>query len=208
MVAAQGGGWIDLFNGKNLDGWAQHGGAAKYRIEDGQIIGTTVPGTPNSFLCTAKPYTNFILEAEFKVDPGLNSGIQIRSSVSDVETTEVWFGKTIKFAPGRVHGVQVEIDPSERAWTGGLYGEGSIGWFKDLKDNEPARKAFKQGDWNKFRIEARGEMIRTWLNGVAAAELKMDTVRTGFIGLQVHAVGKRTEPLEVRFRNIRLQLLP
>jgi hypothetical protein len=207
-LAAAGDGWIDLFNGRNLDGWVQHAGAAKYRVEGGQIIGTTVPNTPNSFLCTAKPYTNFILEVEFKVDPGLNSGIQLRSSVSDVETTEEWYGKPVKFAPGRVHGLQVEIDPSDRAWTGGLYGEGSIGWFKDLKDNEPARKAFKQGDWNRLRVEARGDMVRTWLNGVPAAELKTDVVRTGFIGLQVHAVGKRTEALEIRFRNVRLQPLP
>src|SRR5689334_4396649 len=71
-------GWVDLFNGKDLDGWVQRGGNAKYRVEDGQIVGTCVPNTVNSFLCTKKDYADFLLELEFKDDPDLNSGVQVR----------------------------------------------------------------------------------------------------------------------------------
>lgn len=200
--------WTNLVSGNTLDGWIQKGGAAKYRAEAGEIIGTTVPNTGNSFLCTKRSYTNFVLEVDFKVNPTLNSGVQIRSSVADSETTEEWYGKPVKFPAGRVHGLQVEIDPAARAWTGGVYGEGGIGWQNDLSKNEPARKAFRQNEWNKFRIEARGDSIKTWINGVAAADTKADKVRSGFIALQVHGIGKRDEALEVRFRNIRLQELP
>lgn len=199
---------VPLFNGKDLSGWVQKGGKAKFRVEDGQIIGTTVPKTENTFLCTERDYANFILELEFKVDRGLNSGVQIRSRAADEPTTEDWNGKVVKFPAGRVHGLQVEIDPSARAWTGGVHGEGGIGWFQDLKNNEPAQKAFLQGEWNKLHIEARGESIKTWINGVPAVDMKNGVIPRGFIGLQVHGVGEKAEPLEVRFRNIRLKELP
>ena len=65
-------GWTDLFNGKDLTGWVQRGGVAKYTIEDGAIVGTSTLNTPNSFLCTGRDYGDFILEYEFKVDPRLN----------------------------------------------------------------------------------------------------------------------------------------
>jgi len=201
-------GWVNLGNGKNLDGWVQHGGKAMYRIEDGQIVGRSTPKTQNSFLCTTRDYTNFVLELEFKVQGELNSGVQIRSQVFDHPTEIEHAGKAIKIPAGRVHGYQVEIDPSARAWTGGLYDEGRRGWLNDLKNNEPARKAFKAEDWNKFRIEANGPSIRTWLNGVPAADLKDSLTSSGFIALQVHGVGEKTEPLEVRFRNIRVKELP
>jgi hypothetical protein len=200
-------GWVNLFNGRDLDGWVQHGGKAKYRAEDGQIIGSTVPNTSNSFLCTKKDFGDFILELEFKVQPGLNSGVQIRSHCFDEKKTVELGGKKIDIAAGRVHGYQVEIDPSERAWTGGIYDEGRRGWLKDLKENEAARKAFKQNEWNKFRIECKGDSIKTWLNGVPAADLKDNVTPSGFIGLQVHAVGNKTDVLEVRFRNIRIKEL-
>jgi hypothetical protein len=197
---------VSLFDGKSLDGWVPRGGKAKYRAEDGQIIGTAVPKTSNSFLCTKKNYANFILELEFKVDDGLNSGVQIRSECFDEPKTVELNGKKIKIAAGRVHGYQVEIDPSDRAWTGGIYDEGRRGWLQDLKNNEKARKAFKHKEWNKFRVECRGDSIKTWLNGVPAADLKDAVTPTGFIGLQVHAV-KDDKPLEVRFRNLRIKEL-
>jgi hypothetical protein len=195
-----------LFDGNSLAGWTQRGGKAKYRVEDGCIVGTSVPNTPNSFLCTDKEYGDFALELEFKVDPELNSGIQIRSHVAEDKKTVESAGKKIKGGPGgRVFGYQVEIDPKPRAFTGGVYDEGRRAWLKDLKDNEPARKAFKPNEWNKLRIECKGPSIRTWVNGVKAAELKDDVDAKGFIGLQVHGVGAKKEPLEVRWRNIRLE---
>ncbi len=198
-------GWTPLFNGKNLEGWVQRGGKAKYRVEDGQIVGTCVPNTGNSFLCTARDYADFVLELEFKVNPKLNSGVQIRSHCFDKKTTIEANGKKMTIPPGRVHGYQVEIDPSERAWSGGIYDEGRRGWLNDLKKNEPARKAFKQNEWNKFRIECRGSSIKTWLNGVPAADLKDDLTPAGFIALQVHGVGKDEEAREVRFRALRIK---
>jgi len=196
-----------LFDGKSLDGWKQHGGAAKYRVENGEIIGSSVPNTGNSFLCTTRDYGDFILNLDFKVDPTLNSGVQIRSQVFDKPTEAERKGKTIRIPAGRVHGYQVEIDPSERAWSGGIYDEGRRGWLNDLKENEPARRAFKQNEWNHFRVECRGDSIKTWLNGVPAADLKDDMTPRGLIALQVHGVGARTEPLEVRWRNITIEPL-
>ena len=200
-------GWVKLFNGKDLEGWVRRGGNAKYRAEDGQIVGTSVPKTANSFLCTKRNYSDFILDLEFKVDPALNSGVQIRSECFDKSKTVELNGEKIAIPAGRVHGYQVEIDPSARAWTGGIYDEGRRKWLQDLKNNEPARNAFKQGDWNKFRIECRGDSIKTWLNGVAAADLKDSVTRSGFIGLQVHGVKNREDPLEVRFRDLRIKEL-
>jgi hypothetical protein len=197
-----------IFNGKDLRGWIQRGGQARYSVEDGEIVGRSVPNTANSFLCTEREYGDFVLELEFKVDPELNSGIQIRSHCYDEPRTVAWQGKAITIPAGRVHGYQVEIGPSDRAWTGGIYDEGRRGWLNDLKDNEAARKAFKPREWNHLRIECSGPSMKTWLNGVPAADLKDDMDRSGFIALQVHSVGKREEPLEVRWRKIRVTELP
>ncbi len=201
-------GVVELFNGRDLKGWVQHGGRAKFRVEDGQIVGSSVTNTPNSFLCTEHEFSNFILDLDFKVQDGLNSGIQIRSRVFDHATELVWNGRAIKVPAGRVHGYQIEIDPSERAWTGGLYEEGRRGWLNDLKGNASARSAFKHDEWNHFRIEAKGPSIKTWINGVPAADFVDHVTPSGFIGLQVHGVGKREKELEIRFRNIQLKPLP
>ena len=182
--------WEILFDGESLDNWEQRGGEAEYKIEDNMIIGTTKVGTPNSFLCTKNKYANFILEVEFWVDDELNSGIQIRSNSIE------------EYRNGRVHGYQVEIDPSERAWSAGIYDEARRGWLYDLKFNEAARKAFKQGEWNKYHIEAVGSSIRTWINGVPAANLIDGMTAEGFIALQVHSHKKGG--LEVKWRNIRI----
>ena len=186
--------WVELFDGKTLDGWQQKGGQAKYSVEDGQIVGKTVLNTPNSFLCSKQFYSDFILEVEFKVDPKLNSGIQIRSNSFP------------EIMNGRVHGYQVEIDLSERAYSAGIFDEARRGWLHDLKDNPSARKAFKQNQWNQYRIEAIGDTIKTWINGVPAVNLCDTRTATGFIALQVHSVGKRKEKegIEVRWRNIRI----
>jgi hypothetical protein len=205
------GGWVNLFNGKNLNGWVQYGGRALYQAEGNQIVGRSVPNTTNSFLCTRRHFADFILELEFKVDADLNSGVQIRSHVYDEDRTLKLDGKPINIPAGRVHGYQVEIDPDVkrgRLWTGGIYDEGRRGRFLyDLGENEPARKAFKPDEWNKFHIECKGDSIKTWLNGVAAADLKDAVTPSGFIGLQVHGVGKREKQLEVRFRDLRIKEL-
>jgi hypothetical protein len=208
-LTAQDDGFQPLFDGKTLESFTQKGGQAKFRVENGEIVGTSVPNTENSFLCTNKEYGDFILELEFKVDPQLNSGVQIRSHAYDqpreVETKK---GKKRTFPAGRVHGYQVEIDPSPRSYTGAIYDEARRAVFlADLANNEPARKAFKQGEWNKFRIECRGASIQTWINDAPAVSIQDDMTAKGFIALQVHGVGGREEPLEVRWRNLRIKEL-
>lgn len=186
--------WENLFDGKTLSGWSQKGGEAKYKVENGTIVGSTVVNTPNSFLTSDKMYGDFILELDYKVDPLLNSGIQIRSNSYPY------------YREGRVHGYQVEIDPSERSYSAGIYDESRRGWLYDLKDNKKAREAFKQNEWNHYRIEAIGDTIKTWINGVGAAHLVDDMTNSGFIGLQVHGVGdnKEKEGIQVAWRNIKI----
>lgn len=189
--------WTPLFNGNDLSGWTQLGGEATYEVENGVIVGTSTPDTPNSFLTTDKRYGDFVLELEFRVDPLLNSGIQIRSN------------SLPEYQNGRVHGYQVEIDPSDRAWSGGIYEEGRRGWLFNLRNRTAAQQAFRQGEWNHYRIEARGDHIRTWVNGVLAADLIDSMTAEGFIGLQVHSIGDpdlagRT----VAWRDVRIRELP
>ena len=191
---AQNGNWQDLFNGKDLTGWKQLNGKAVYEVVDGTIRGTTVSNTPNSFLTTEKEYGDFILELEFLVDTSMNSGIQIRS-LSKPE-----------YQNGRVHGYQVEIDPSVRGWSGGIYDEARRGWLTTMEYNPPAKKAFKNGTWNKYRIEAIGNTIRTWVNGVPCSHLIDNMTAKGFIALQVHSIGKDVQPgKHISWRNIRIQ---
>lgn len=199
-----------LFDGTSLKGWEQHSGSAEYRVENGVIIGKTVPDTGNSFLCTTRKFGNFVLELEFKVDPSMNSGIQFRSNYYPQETEVEINGRKRKFPADRVHGYQYEIDPSPRAYTGGVYDEGRRGWLFDLKNNEAARKAFKPGDWNKARIECVGNSIKTFINEVPAADFSDNMTRQGVIALQVHGIGKKKEAVgkEVMWRNIRIKELP
>ena len=184
--------WIQLSDG-TLNGWNQKGGEAKYRIEGDAIVGTTVHDTPNSFLTTNEMYDDFILELDYKVDSTMNSGIQIRSN------------SIPHYRNGRVHGYQIEIDPSERAWSAGIYDEARRGWLNNLENNPAAQKAFKQNDWNHYRIEAIGDTIKTWINGVPAAHLIDDKTSSGFIALQVHGIGKeKKEGTEIAWKNIRI----
>lgn len=192
--AQQDGEWTNLIQGDLSENWVQRGGDAQYWLEDGTIVGTTVPNTPNSFLCTKMEYCDFVLELEFKVDQELNSGIQIRSQ------------SKASYDDGRVHGYQVEIDPSDRAWSGGIYDEARRGWLDNLEDKPEARKAFKNGEWNKYKIKAHGDTLRTWVNGVPVANLVDSVDACGFIGLQVHSTDSQ-DPLQVRWRNMRVKLL-
>jgi hypothetical protein len=185
--------WESLFNGKNLKGWKELNGKAKYVAEDGTITGITVPDSPNSFLCTEKVFGDFILEMDFKLEGDVNSGIQFRSqSLKD-------------YKDGRVHGYQYEMDPSPRAWSGGIYDEARRGWLYDLTINPPAQNALKKNEWNHVRIEAIGNLIRTWLNGVPCAGIIDDMTPSGFIALQVHAIDKQElAGIKIRWKNIRI----
>ena len=198
-------GFVPLFNGKDLSGWEQHSGKAEYRVEEGAIVGKTVANTGNSFLCTKESYGDFVLEFEFKVAPDMNSGVQFRSEFFDKDTELSVDGKIRKIPADRVHGYQYEIDPSPRSYTGGIYDEARRGWLFDLKENEPARRAFKQGDWNLARIECKGAHIQTFINGVKAADVTDSMTLKGIIGLQVHGIGKKAPGDEIRWRNLRIR---
>jgi hypothetical protein len=190
----QEGGWTPLFDGKTLEGWEQKNGTATYRVEDGAIVGKTSEGSPNSFLCTKKEYSDFELTFEVKVDDALNSGVQIRSqSKPDVNN-------------GRVHGPQVEIATNGTA--GFIYGEGlKFGWLSEDRSNADAKAAFKKGEWNRYRVLAAGKSIKTWVNDVPVADLvdEKTGMASGFIGLQVHGIKKGTGPYEVRWRNLQVR---
>lgn len=185
--------WVSLIERESLINWEIKNGTAKYLIEDRQIIGITKFGTPNTFLITKKMYSDFILEFEVLVDSTINSGVQIRSKSKP------------DYNKGLVHGYQVEIDPSKRSWSGGIYDEGRRGWLYNLENNPTGRTAFKNGEWNHYRVEALGNHIIVWVNGINTANLEDAMTAKGFIGLQVHSVGDSIDSgKEIRWRNINI----
>ncbi|MFQ5732096.1 MAG: DUF1080 domain-containing protein [Planctomycetaceae bacterium] len=188
-------GFKPLFNGKDLTGWKQRNGTAKYSVEKGGVIlGKTNEGSPNSFLCTTKHFGDFELTFEVKVDDALNSGVQFRSASRK------------DFKNFRVHGPQVEIAVNGTA--GFIYGEAlGTGWLSDKAKVDRKTKAFKNGKWNKYRVLARGKSIKTWVNGVPVADLvdERSKMSSGFIGLQVHGIRRGSGPYEVRWRKIMLR---
>jgi len=202
--------WIKLFNGKNLNGWVQKNGTATYEVKDGTIVGTTAEGSPNSFLCSKKRFSDFELQFEVKVHDKLNSGVQIRSKTKKKDDPN---SKNKNDKQGRVFGPQVEIEASgpNGAEAGFVYGEATgRGW---LSENATGRshKAMKDGEWNSFRVVAQGNHIQTWINGKQIADLKDDEILKthpkGFIGLQVHGIGNEPGPYDVAWRNIRIKEL-
>lgn len=186
-------GFVSLFDGESLEGWEIHGGQATYDVEEGTIVGRVKPNTPgNTFLCTKKPYGNFIFKVGLKLDSPMNSGIQIRSHVRE--------------EGDRVFGYQCEVDPSARAWSGGIYDEARRGWLYPLSGDDEAKRqaraAFKPEDWNEYTIEAVGPTIKTWVNGVPCADLVDFADLEGLIALQVHAGGS---PGVIRWKNVRIK---
>jgi len=201
--------WKALFNGKNLDGWQVQGGFAKYQVEDGTIVGTTVKGSPNTFLCTKEQYGDFELEFEVNVDPQLNSGVQIRSHIYKKDIT-TWVERNNKRVErlrkaGVVYGYQVEISNEQGGASGGIWDEsrGAI-WLYDASKNPAENKAFKDNKWNKYRVVCVGDWVRTWINGVPCADFRDPADQIGLIGLQVHSFGGKT-PAQVSWRNIRIK---
>ena len=183
-----------LFDGQSLKGWKVLGGKADFKAENGMIVGTTVANTGNSFLATEKNYSDFILELDFKIeDTANNSGVMVRSHYDES-------GK------GRVYGRQVEIDPSARKWTAGIYDEQRRGWLYPLTLNTNAQDAFIPDAFNHLKIECIGNETKTWLNSKPVAYV-VDTIdNDGFIALQVHAVDDESHAgKRVFFKNIKLK---
>jgi len=195
-------GWVTLFNGKSLEGWTQKNGTASYQVVDGTILGTTSEGSPNSFLCSVNDYGDFELEFEVRCHDQLNSGVQIRSTTAKPEGDAMF---------GRVNGPQVEIEASgaNGAEAAYVYGEATgRGWLTP-EDKLIPHKHFKDGEWNKYRIIAKGPLFQTWINGNQVSDLTdeeiLKTHPKGFIGLQVHGIGKDSGPYDVAWRNIRIR---
>jgi hypothetical protein len=207
--------WVSLFDGKTLKGWTIHSGFAKYKVENGELIGTSVANSPNSFLCTDREYADFILEFEvFLLSNELNSGVQFRSKIAKDETM-FWFRnnkgelKSHTIPKDRVYGYQVEIASAEVGAAGGVYDEARRAMMDNWwpKKGSPESKAFKDGEWNKFRVECKGDAIKTVVNGIVVSEFRDGLSSKGIIGLQVHDVGPNTTPFQVKWRNIRIMEL-
>lgn len=190
-----------LFDGKTLSGWKQINGTAKFEVVDGTIKGTTAEGSPNSFLCTEALYGDFELEFDVKVDDKLNSGVMIRSVTKD--------GKP----DGRLNGPQVEIEASgeKGAEAGYIYGEALPGGWRTPKEKLIPHKKFKDGEWNHYKIVAKGARIQVWINGEEVEDLTDEKVFVthpkGVIGLQVHSIKKGDGPYSVAWKNITLKEL-
>lgn len=182
-------GYHYLYDGKSLAGWRTVGGEATFAAEGEDIVGRRGPGE-NTFLRTDKTYGDFSLKMQMRWDEPGNSGVLFRAQQRDGD--------------GRAYGYQYELDDSERSWSGGIYDEARRGWLADLADKPEVRAAIRRDDWNDVEIEARGARIKTWINGVLAADILDGLDAQGFIALQVH----QGETGVMRWRRIRLKELP
>ena len=209
-------GWIDLFDGETLKGWKPSTlGSAVYVVHDGAIRGITTPGSPNTFLLSEKQFGDFELEFEVMVHDSLNSGVQIRSREKTEEDVAPKPGEEEKKRRnnnlGRFFGPQVEIESSP-GQAGFIYGEATgRGWLSPEPGEGAAHEHVKSGEWNQFRVVAKGARIQVWINGEAVADLTDEEIYKthpkGHIGLQVHGVKKGTGPYDVFWRNIRVKPL-
>ncbi|CAA6680187.1 MULTISPECIES: DUF1080 domain-containing protein [unclassified Lentimonas] len=185
--------FVSLYNGKNLDGWIPRGGTCTFEAAGDKIIGKNVPGSPNTFLSTVREdYGDFIFTVEVYWAVNSNSGVMIRAKRKPGNQHEI------------VYGPQVELEGAgARAWSGGIYGERIGGWHYPmwLEAHQEAREALNMEGWNRVTIQAIGNNVKTWINGVPAANWENDEYREGFIGLQIHA-GKKGE---LHFRNIKIR---
>jgi len=194
-------GFVPLFDGKTLDGWTVRGGFATYKIEDGTIVGTTATGSPNSFLCKGD-FKDFVFEAEVKCQPELNSGFQVRSHVYAKDDPDPAKAKRA----GVVYGPQCEVANLASGVAARFYDEGRRGkWLCEIKPE--ATKAFTDNDYNRYRIVVQGNRYRSWINGVLASDFTDDLDDRGFIGLQVHGIGRNKGPFQVRWKNVRIKEL-
>jgi 3-keto-disaccharide hydrolase len=216
--------WMELFDGKTLNGWVHMNGSHSFVVEDGAIVGRTVEGSANSFLCSLREFDDFELELETYIDPVTNSGVQIRTKVRETGGT-VPGGNN---SAGRINGPQAEIRRFYKGLpaSGMLYGEAlNTGWLTAQAKIDAGHRFSVDDGWNKMRIVAQGPRIQTWVNGHQVDDVTSEEVykthKSGFIGLQVHSVSQREidlpvhaglgittrQPLIVKFRNIRIRPL-
>ena len=185
--------WQTLFDRDSLVGWRIINGDLPFSVENGEIIGKTAAGIPTRYLATEKQYGDFILELEINNAEGENSGIQFRS----IQAPQFRAGLT---------GYQMEADPSPRAWTGGIFFEGLGQWRYPIIDNPKCTSAWNPEGWNKLRIEAKGPLLRTFVNKQSCAYLYDATLDEGYIALQIHSIGRMPGRADAptRWRNIQI----
>lgn len=189
-------GFVSLFNGKDLSGWTPKGGTCIFEAVDGTIVGNCVKGSPNTYLSTDKSYGDFVFTCEMKWLVNGNSGVMFRA----IEKASGQ-GKAVVMGPQ----VEMEGFGQDRGWSGGIYGQDCGGWWYPLwlKEHADARKALKENDWNRITIQAKGNVVKTWINGIPAAHWSNDEYLKGFLSLQIHA-GKEGK---VVWRNILIKEL-
>ncbi|WP_339706691.1 DUF1080 domain-containing protein [uncultured Kriegella sp.] len=177
-----------LFNGKDLSGWTKHGTEYWY-VDNKELVCESGPEAKYGYLSTNKPYKNFILDLDFKLEANGNSGVFIRSHVGGED------GTTIR-------GWQVEVAPPNKH-TGGIYEstQGGRGWV--IKPDPADEKQLDPSNWNHMKIEAKDDIISTWLNGKQMVKLKDEKIGEGrgSIALQIHSGGG----IKVRWKNIEIQ---
>ncbi len=177
--------WISLFNGKNLDGWINHG-SEKWYVNNGEIICESGPKAEYGYLSTTEYYDDFELSLEFKQEADGNSGVFFRSTLEGTKIT----------------GWQAEVAPPKKH-TGGIYESYGRGWL--IKPDPKKDDALKMGEWNTMKIKAVGDKITTWLNGVEMIQIDDEKIGKGkgAIALQIHDGGG----IKVRWRNIKIKLI-
>ncbi len=212
-------GWKDLFDGKTLNGWKiinqdweNPDSKPDFYVEDNMIICNTVLNSRGAYLVTEKKYDNFILEFDVKIDSFINSGMQCRGQIWEKDTSTVYLSGKLEerkrnWKAGYVWGYQVEIETSNRKWSGGLYEPGNRGWLVTLEGKEEAQKAFKLDEWNHFKILMDGNKIQTWINGVPIVDTTDEMSASGFIGIQFHGAGRKQKDQKSRWKNIRIKEL-
>ena len=200
-------GFVDLFNGEDIDDWEAKGGTCTFEVKDGQIVGTCVQGSNSTYLCTKKnDYKDFVFTCDLKLEVDGNTGVQFRSkSTKGKKEGAEKEGAKSEVVSGPQFEVEGQGKPG-RNWTGGIYGQSCGGYFYPLwlKEHEAARAAEKKTDWNRVTISAKGNVVKTWINGVPASHWVDDgSYSSGFLALQVH----KGEAGTILFKNLKVKEL-
>lgn len=188
--------WKVIFNGKNVDGWEIRDGLAEAWVEDGLLLTQQIDSLNFPYLVYQEEFSDYIMECEIKLTGPLNSGILIRG-ISDPDLNN-----------GKIHGFQMEIDQTERRWTGGIYEERGRLWLTPLEGmgegEEEALNAYIVSDWNHYRIEAIADTFKIWVNGIPTSHLIDSKTDLGLIGFQIHKIGPGIETGVLRIKNLRI----
>ena len=204
-------GFVSIFDGKTMAGW--EGDAKYWRVEDGALTGETTADNPtkgNTFLLwQLGELDDFELQLRYRIRNG-NSGIQYRSE---------------HLGNYRVKGYQADFEAGDR-WSGILYHERGRGILaergektvvhdrgeRDVEnkfgDGAALQAKIKKGDWNTYRITARGRHLVHSINGQVMSECTDEGQGqyrpSGILALQLHA----GPPMKVQFKDILLKRLP